>query len=844
LEFIFVAAQNERDIYSLRLEAGGGQLLTVTTVWDSSQLPPALINYPGVPLIVLDRERFVTLEDLWKVLHPDQTWNREEYEADAENLRPLLLRLWQEIRDLGFSVVEETLRILNPQDPLRTLFEAAMEGVIFDRPPPQKMKAHTGKSIPGELEFSRDKVLEFLGERGLLSQTMESYRFRAEQESMAREVCDALEQEEFLLAEAGTGVGKTLAYLVPSIYWASSTGQKVVVSTRTRALQKQLAEKDLPMLSQVLPFGFNWQVAYGRENYLCLARWYGIRYTYEELSVQERRLLAGLNIWLAAGGNGQRQELRWDNQEAAIWKRIGVQRHGCSGNMCPWQYRCYFFSARRELHNCHLIVVNHALLLSDMAIEGRILPAYKHLIIDEAHNFDRTAFEKLGISFTASEGLQLLARLAEKRDRIDRGYLAGLKARHPNIREGIAQAVGKIDLVRQSIRGLAQVSISDSRGIAGTRRIRPGMEEADDYSWKCREIATMLRDVERSLLDMVDELADSEDVVDLNSLIGEVRDTSNNLWLIGESLDRASEEEVIWVEGDQRGLSTLAVAPLNIGEELNRLLYPHLRTLILVSATLTVGEKFDYIKNRLGLDHIDKDRIREWLTPSPYDFEQNCRTLAVKNLAEPGSSQYARAVADTIKTIARNVPLRTMILFTSRSLLQQTARCLEGESEVADRLISQYQDGDYATLIAKLENRPNGILLGSDTFWEGVDLPGDMLNCLVLTRLPFRPPTEPLAEAWVEHLTRQGRNGFREYSLAEAVIRFRQGVGRLIRSETDSGALIILDHRFCLPPVGRSYSSLFRHSLPKHAVSEIGYQELEKELDKWFNKEGKAGKIS
>ncbi len=806
-------------------------------VSECSELPSVLVKYPGVPLIVLDRERFITLEDLWKVLHPDQTWNMENYEPDVESIWPLFLQLWQEIRGLGFSVVENTLRILHPQDPLRTMFETAMDGLIFDRPPSPKLNSRSRKNGNEKLEFSRDKVLEFLGENGLLSQSMEFYHFRTEQESMAQEVCEALEQEEFLLAEAGTGVGKTLAYLVPSIYWAVATGQKVVVSTRTRALQKQLAEKDLPMLTGVLPFEFDWQVAYGRENYLCLARWYGARHTYEELTIQEGRLLASLNIWLAIGGNGQRQELRWDNQEATIWKRVSSQRHGCAGHMCPWQKQCYFFSARRELQDSDLIVVNHALLLSDMAIGGRILPTYKHLIIDEAHNFDRTAFEKLGISFAAAEGLQLLGRLAEKRERIDRGYLAGLKARHPRLREGIAKAVHNVELVRQGIQGLAQVNIPDNGGISGARRIRPGMEEADDYGWKCREIANLLRDVEKSLLDMVDELAESEDGVALTGLIGEVRETGSNLWLIGESLDRASEEEVIWVEGDHRGLSALAVAPLNIGEELNRLLYPHLRSLILVSATLTVGEKFDYIKNRLGLDNIDGDRIREWLTSSPYDFEQNCRTLAVNNLAEPGSARYAQGVADTIRTIAKNVPRRTMILFTSRSLLQQTARCLEGDLELSDRLISQYQDGDYATLIAKLEHRPDGILLGSDTFWEGVDLPGDMLNCLVLTRLPFRPPTEPLAEAWVEHLTRQGRNGFREYSLAEAVIRFRQGVGRLIRSETDSGALIILDRRFCLPPAGRFYSSLFRHSLPKHAVSEIGYQDLEGELDKWFTKE-------
>jgi len=255
----------------------------------------------------------------------------------------------------------------------------------------------------------------------------------------------------------------------------------------------------------------------------------------------------------------------------------------------------------------------------------------------------------------------------------------------------------------------------------------------------------------------------------------------------------------------------------------------------MVSATLTVGGSFQYMKRRLGLDRLEPERIREWTSPSPFDFERNCRTLAVRDLAEPGSSRYAEMIARCLKTIAGTVHRRTLVLFTAKSLLLQTANLLREEGpDLAERLICQYQDGDYGTLVARLAARPDGILLGSEVFWEGVDLPGDMLNCLVLTRLPFRPPTEPLVEAWTELLTRQGRNAFQEYSLAEAVIRFRQGTGRLIRSEVDSGVVVVLDRRFCHPPSGRAYSSLFRDSMPVHSIIEIGYADLDRELNKWF----------
>ena len=792
-------------------------------------------NHPGKPLLIFDQGQHLLLSELWGVMRPNRAWNGLVGDGGIKDWTQVLQELWQEARHLGLSVLQEAMPILPPGDPLRGFLDAASEGLILETIRDYREMPRSEQKSENVAEFTRDQVLDFLGPGGVLSRSMDTYCYRPEQESMAREVCIAFQQDEFLLAEAGTGVGKTLAYLIPSVYWAVANDQKVVVSTRTKALQGQLAEKDLPLLASCLPVSFTWRIAYGRDNYLCLARWNRLKHIPDDLTAEERRLLVGLVIWLARGGEGGLQELRWDHQGGSLWKQVNCQRHGCSGNLCPWHQQCYLFAARRKLNKADIIVVNHALLLSDMATGGHILPSYQRLIVDEAHNLDRTAFEKLGTTFAVEEGLRLLAKLFEKRNGIERGYLASLKARYSQCNKELVQTVHMVDLARRSIHNLAMCEINGGHGSFGARRIKPDMDGVEELSQGCLEIAGALRNVQQSLEELSELIPDPEEGLALAGLTGEIRDTANDLWLIGDSLDLGSEEEVVWMESEPHGLSSIAAAPLDIGSELNQLLYPGLKSFILVSATLTVGQSFKYIKKRLGLDCLDAELVREWVSPSPFDFERNCRTLAVRNLTEPGSAKYAELITQCIKTIAHTAGKRTLVLFTAKSLLLQTASLLREEgSDLSERVICQYQDGDYSTLIAKLAGRPDGILLGSETFWEGVDLPGDMLNCLVLTRLPFRPPTEPLAEAWTERLSRQGKNAFREYSLAEAVIRFRQGIGRLIRSETDSGVVVILDRRFCLPPAGRSYSILFRDSMPVQNIMEINHTDLDQELIKWF----------
>ncbi|MGE5545166.1 MAG: ATP-dependent DNA helicase, partial [Bacillota bacterium] len=456
-------------------------------------------DFSGKPLLVSAQGKHLFLSDLWNVLRPDQAWNGMSGENGIEELIQILQELWQEARQLGLWVLQEVMPILLPDDPLREFLDAASEGLMLETVQAHHENPYIEQQGEPVTEFSREQVLEILGSSGILSRSMESYCYRPEQTAMAREVCIAFEQDEFLLAEAGTGVGKTLAYLTPSVYWAVANSQKVVVATRTKALQRQLAEKDLPLLSSFLPVSFTWRIAYGRDNYLCLARWNRLKHTPEELTVEERRLLAGLCIWLSRRGEGDFQELRWDSQGSSLWRQVNCQRHGCGGNLCPWYQQCYFFMARKKLNDADIIVVNHALLLSDMATGNHILPPYQYLVIDEAHNLDRTAFEKLGTSFAVEDGLRLLFRLSERRNGIEKGYLASLKARYPQCLRELAHAVHLVDLACQSVQGLAASGITEIFGSFGARRVKPDMEGVEELYRGCREIAGALCDVQRSL---------------------------------------------------------------------------------------------------------------------------------------------------------------------------------------------------------------------------------------------------------------------------------------------------------------------------------------------------------
>lgn len=814
----------------------------------------------GSPFLLLEPGQVqVPLAELWATVMPERPYpSLLEYapeppdavsdedvaeggESPSEDAEPrfdspsgLLNGLLQTLKEAGMTAVVEAMQIMGRNEPAaQFLDQIASEMVLaYENPGPVIRESFRIVDKP-EATWNHEDILAFYQPDSTLQNRLDGFRYRTEQAEMARCITEALDAGEFLIAEAGTGVGKSLAYLIPAITWAVSQQERVVVSTRTKVLQRQLAEKDIPLLEDILPFRFQWTVAYGRENYLCQSRWRALKRSAED--TEERRLTASIVLWLARGGSGLLQDLAWLPHQIPFWAKLNSQRFNCAGSQCPHIKDCLYQNARKSLVQSDLVVVNHALLLSEVTAEGNILPEYHHLIVDEAHNLERTAFDHLGVHFGTEETRRVLRRMSEKKEGFYRGFLPGLQSRYPALAADIRTLIQNIDSLGEMLRRVQAFGAVPNRGLLQhSRRITDETELAALY-YLTRDTGEEMAELERGLTDLADILIDTEDEKEIRGFSAEIGEMTASLYHIAESTGKETETEVCWAEFDQRGLRRIAVSPLEIGQELNSRLYEKLRSAIFVSATLSVSGRFDFMKTRTGIDLIDPDRIREWRSLSPFDYENHAQVLVIRDAPDPSDKEYAASIAACVRTIAQTINKRSMVLFTSRAAMSKTISNLEGEDGVwNDRLLAQYRDGEIKALLTRMRQIPDSILFGTETFWEGVDLPGDLLNCLVITRLPFRPPSEPLTEAMNQYYRRMGKDGFAGYNLPDAVIRFCQGLGRLIRSEQDTGLVIILDPRFCRPPVGKRYGQAFRDSMPMKNVIEIRLADLESHLAGWF----------
>lgn len=806
---------------------------------------PSLPKVPSYYLEQPDAPQFIPVSEVWKMLRAEepvplvlldpssQMAPQEELinKADPLAISRFLLECLNEI---PLTAIRTAQSMLPAGDPLSLLFETATANRLLDtapKAPPAIAKGIARETVP----FNPETIHRIFLPEGSLDLVMPGFRHREQQSDMAMAVARAFQDAEFLLAEAGTGVGKTLAYLVPALYWAAATGEKIVVSTRTRALQKQLAEKDLPNLVKALDFPFTWAIIFGRENYLCRRRWQAFLRSRGELTRDEIAQTIALLFWLERGGSGIVQDLAWDARELPFWHRVKSQRHACQGGTCPEVRRCFYQSARKRQDQADLVVINHALLLTEASSNASPEERPGWLIVDEAHNLERIGFEHLGIQFGIDDAAALLKRLVDRKEGIPRGYLPGLAVREPAAAADIKLMIQTAGTAAEQLQQLVQVKMPAlAGGPAGSRRVHSD-ELPEELFAKTGQLTDSLQELEAMLTGLTESLGDSEESREVTNLALEIAGLADSLFTIAERFAGDRADEIAWIDLDEKGIRKLAVSPIDTGEELYNRLWRTASSVILVSATLTVAGSFQHIRRGLGLDLIDPDRVRDWHATSPFDYENNCRILAVTDLAQPGEAGYAEQVGECIAQVADAVKRRTLALFTAKRELRHTAERLHAHPNHRGRLVAQYRDGEFGTLVARLSGREDALLLGTETFWEGVDLPGDLLNCLIVTRLPFRPPSDPLTEARSERLRREGMDPFTAYALPDAVLRFRQGIGRLIRTETDTGVIIVLDRRFCPPPNGKRYGQIFRMSMPEALkIEDICRADLAGRLKEWF----------
>ena len=649
---------------------------------------------------------------------------------------------------------------------------------------------------------------DVLGPEGRIAARLDRYEAREPQLQMADAVAAAIAERRHLIVEAGTGVGKSFAYLVPAILAATEHQEtatteeerrqkpRVVVATHTISLQEQLIDRDIPLLASVLPREFSAVLAKGRGNYLSKRRLKAaLQRGVSSLLDTETKDLQRLARWAKTTTDGSRASMTFQPGGDA-WDESRSEHGNCLGRRCPHYDDCFYYQARRRLENADVIVVNHALFFADLALRrdgASILPDYKTVILDEAHTIESVASSHLGLSLSESQFTYLFRRLHNEKQ--GKGLLVSFALEH---------AMRQLDRVQADVTRLFAALDRRIRqpgiGVDENGRVRRPIEIDNVVSQQLDALGSRLRDE-------ADSVETPEQRIELTSAAERLEGMGD---LLQSWLRQSDTASVYWVEhgGRKRDQLKLMAAPIEVGPVLREELFGRVESVILASATLTAGGSFGYIRDRLGLDVTE-----ELALGSPFDYRRQASLVVEASMPDPSRDRAAfeAAVAPKICEHLKRSEGGSFILFTSHKLLRETGAKLAGwMREHGFDLFLQGGDLPRGLLLERFRNSPRGVLFGADTFWQGVDVPGDALQTVIITRLPFSVPDHPLLEARLTRIRENGGNPFVEHQVPEAAIRLKQGFGRLIRSQTDTGRVVILDPRVKT----KAYGKTFLDSLP------------------------------
>lgn len=785
--------------------------------------------------------------------------------GDAKATSEIFLRLLDKLCELNHFALTELSRITNRS---RWDFGYLVDLVLTYRP--LHLTADT-TSDPAGLRLARLRskltAIESINKRadnsesmvtkhmpsifqldGALGTTISDFEERPQQIKMAQQVSSAIREGRRLIVEAGTGVGKSFAYLLPALIHAYENGKRIVISTNTINLQEQLVGKDIPLIVDTLSSTdivsadrLHFMALKGRSNYLCLRRWDRFRLS-DTLNLGEAKMLAKTLVWLQTTSTGDRSELSLGRlSRAPYWERLSSQGvMDCRGH----EKVCFLKGARERAGISHIVVVNHSLLLSDAINGGGIIPPYDILIVDEAHHLEDQATNHLGFSISQVDFDSQLAKFNTENGILPRILLATRMLPPSNahgtiIKKLIEGIESEIHRVHQNVSGLFRSlgaiispdckdnieSLVQFRITAATRH-GPAWSQLE-VQWAnidilLQELTALLtnlsvcgRETQETQATYLEEIA--------AELASEVRNTETLRHQLAEFIEEPRNGNVYWATSppNREGYS-LNAAPMQVGDALESLLYSKKESVVLTGATMSTAGSFEHFLQRVGFGGAD-----QLILDSPFDYKKAALLCIPQDMPEPNSHPYQEALHNAICDTTIAAGGRTLCLFTSYSAMNAAAHGIRNKMrECGYTVLAQGIDGTPHQLLNRFHANPDSVLLGTASFWEGIDLPGDSLRVIIMPRLPFNVPTEPMFAARSEMY----ENPFTEYAIPQAILRFRQGFGRLIRSQQDRGVVVVLDSRI----KNRQYGIQFIESIPPVTTQTVNLVDLSQNIREWL----------
>lgn len=771
--------------------------------------------------------------------------------ADAEATAHLYWQLWRQAIQLPPSLLEEIVAGGAGQNwTLQHVFEQAL--AESRRSPAQALTAFSAEPLSAKAlnlaQAARDPVEAsaidgMFAEEGALGKITPGYEEREEQLIMAHQVSKALNHGDRIMLEAGTGTGKSLAYLLPAALWAVKNDQRIVVSTQTINLQEQLLKNDIPLVKQVIDADLRAAVMKGRGNYLCPRRLETLRRR-RPASLDELRTLAKILVWLQNGASGDKGEITLRAGEVRVWTRLSAQDQDCTAHRCAALMKgvCPYYKARQKAETAHIVIANHALLIADAKIENRALPEYANLIIDEAHQLEEAITQGLSRQIDQQFVMAQLNELGGMNSGLLGEFLMAARGQLPDKAFlNLETFIQNIDAVLKEMRGQIRLYFQALRDFflnlrhQGKYQTRLSDKHRDDGSFV--PVQTAWKSLSRFFLGVADGIADLSDALprykkyelpNFDDYSSAFKAHGRFLNDLHEQLDQFTQtpasNAIYGVSASRPDLLRIHISPLHIGPMMDDYLNQRKESIILTSATLRTSSSFDHIKARLYGEDYESIALG-----SPFDYERSTLLYVPDDIPEPNRRGYQKMLEQGLIELAAALEGRVMALFTSYAQLRETAKAIAPRLKLGDIIVCDQSFGANRDLL--LENfkaAEKAVLMGTRSFWEGVDIPGDDLSAVVIARLPFAVPSDPIFAARSETYA----DPFHQYALPDAILRFRQGFGRLIRSRSDRGLVVILDSRV----ITKSYGKSFLDSLPDCTRQYGALDNLPRAALNWLNK--------